>query len=320
MLRDEAKQVVLLVAQQVMPERKVDLAGFDLADGPPALGRMDAARLLLPVIAALQPPAGDSFGVTGVRTNRGPGRPPSARFLLGLDFGQGNPTDGGISSFSTVTNESRGRAMDTYLDSPIKEVIDRFPEVGTILDEYGVGCVTCGVGTCPVKDIISIHHLAPEDEQAVMTRIAQAITAAGQTSATPAPTVSARSTGTPPAEGTMLRYSPPLKQLVDEHTLIKRWLALIPTVLENLDLESADDRQLVLDGVDFIRSYADRLHHAKEEDILFTYYDADRPIIKIMLADHEQARGHARAAEQGVHERDREKVDATPGGLSPAAQ
>jgi hypothetical protein len=66
MLRDEAKQVVLLVAGQVMPERKVDLGGFDLADGPQVLGRMDAARLLLPVITALQPPAGDSFGVTGV--------------------------------------------------------------------------------------------------------------------------------------------------------------------------------------------------------------------------------------------------------------
>jgi hypothetical protein len=65
-LREEAKQVVLLVAQQVMPERKIDLAGFDLADGPQALARMDAARLLLPVIPALQPPAGDSFGVTGV--------------------------------------------------------------------------------------------------------------------------------------------------------------------------------------------------------------------------------------------------------------
>jgi|WetSurMetagenome_2_1015567.scaffolds.fasta_scaffold08338_2 hypothetical protein len=66
MLRDEAKQVVLLVAQQVMPDGKVDLTDFDLADGPQTLGRIDAARLLLPVIATLQPPAGDSFGVTGI--------------------------------------------------------------------------------------------------------------------------------------------------------------------------------------------------------------------------------------------------------------
>jgi hemerythrin-like domain-containing protein len=212
--------------------------------------------------------------------------------------------------------------MDTYLDSPIKEVIDRFPEVGAILDEYGVGCVTCGVGTCPVKDIISIHHLAPEDESAVMARIAEAIgsaepvaapardrgSRAGESSAAPGPAAPARGAGMPPTEGGTIRYSPPLKQLVDEHTLIKRWLALIPAVLEKLDLESAGDRHLVLDGVDFIRSYADRYHHAKEEDILFTYYDADRPIIKIMLADHEQARGHARAAEQGVRERNREKV------------
>ena len=27
--------------------------------------------------------------------------------------------------------------------------------------------------------------------------------------------------------------------------------------------------QFYLDGVDFIRNYADRFHHAKEEDVLF---------------------------------------------------
>ena len=208
--------------------------------------------------------------------------------------------------------------MKGYLDSPIRDVIDRYPEVGTILDEYGVGCVTCGVGTCPVKDIISIHHLPPADEQAVMSRIATVIERGGGAGATkrtvspgPAPRTGPRaSAGARPdvAAGTGLRYSPPLKQLVDEHAVIKRWLALIPTVVATLDLDSAADRQLVLDGVGFIRSYADRLHHAKEEDILFKYYDADRPIIKIMLDDHEQGRTHARATEEGLRAGDRDKV------------
>jgi hemerythrin-like domain-containing protein len=220
--------------------------------------------------------------------------------------------------------------MQTYLDSPIKEVIDRYPQVGAILDEYGVGCVTCSVGTCPVKDIISIHNLPPADEQAVMSRIADVINAAGgakvatsegaaavpAAATAPARGKAAGQPGAGPGDtdagpsdtGAALSYSPPLRQLVEEHVLIKRWLALIPAVVARLDLESPADRRLVLDGVDFIRSYADKLHHAKEEDILFKYYDESRPVIKIMLADHEQARGHARAAEEGVHERDTEKV------------
>jgi hemerythrin-like domain-containing protein len=209
--------------------------------------------------------------------------------------------------------------MNTYLDSPIREVMDRFPEVGRILDDYGVGCVTCGVGTCPVKDIISIHHLDPEDERAVMNRIATVVGSAdgpaspadGRSVAPPvvlASGATAAGSATGSRAGAAIRYSPPLKQLVDEHGLIKKWLAIIPEVVETLDLESPEDRQLVLDGVDFIRSYADRLHHAKEEDVLFKRFDESKPILQVMLADHEQARAHARAVEEGVRNRDKAKV------------
>jgi len=37
-----------------------------------------------------------------------------------------------------------------------------------------------------------------------------------------------------------------------------------------------------LDGVDFIRSYADKYHHAREEEILFKYFDEDMAILKVM--------------------------------------
>ncbi len=37
--------------------------------------------------------------------------------------------------------------MKDYLNSPIKEVITAFPEVGKILEEYHIGCVPCTVGS-----------------------------------------------------------------------------------------------------------------------------------------------------------------------------
>jgi hemerythrin-like domain-containing protein len=49
-----------------------------------------------------------------------------------------------------------------------------------------------------------------------------------------------------------------MKKLVDEHVLIKRWIATIPEVIKNLDVESEKSRQLILDGIDMIRSYADK--------------------------------------------------------------
>ena len=75
-----------------------------------------------------------------------------------------------------------------------------------------------------------------------------------------------------------------------------------------MDLEQAWDREIILDGIDFIRSYADRFHHAKEEDILFGYFDRDSPAIRAFLAEHEIARSHVKAAEAGVEARDRKTV------------
>ena len=50
--------------------------------------------------------------------------------------------------------------METYLDQPIKDVITGNPQVGALLAEYDVGCVTCQVGTCLLKDVVAIHGLS----------------------------------------------------------------------------------------------------------------------------------------------------------------
>jgi len=95
-----------------------------------------------------------------------------------------------------------------------------------------------------------------------------------------------------------------LKKLVDEHRLIKRWVAVIPGFIENLDVATEYGRELVRQGIDFIQSYADKYHHAKEEAILFKYFDENLDIIKIMLADHENARGRVREMLSALDKRD----------------
>ena len=105
-----------------------------------------------------------------------------------------------------------------------------------------------------------------------------------------------------------IKYSPPLKRLVDEHILIKKWIRLIPTVIKNIDIESESDRRLIIDGMEFIKYYADGFHHAKEEDILFEYTDKNLDIIKAILQDHETARGHVRAIFEGLKTKDKESI------------
>jgi len=61
--------------------------------------------------------------------------------------------------------------LDDYLSRGIKEIIDSHPEVVEILNDYGIGCGACDVGTCLLKDIVSLHPISKEQEQALMNRI-----------------------------------------------------------------------------------------------------------------------------------------------------
>ena len=191
--------------------------------------------------------------------------------------------------------------MEANLNKGIKEVIDEFPEVEKILDEYGIGCGPCSVGTCLLKDIVDIHDLPADQEQKMMARIAKIIY---PDEVVEIPQVK-RKVEAPPKG---IKYSPPMKKLVDEHVLIKRWVALIPEVINNLDVDSDEGRQILLDGVDFIRSYADKYHHAKEEEVLFKYFDEDLDIIKVMHEDHERGRSHVRAILEALERRDKATI------------
>ena len=202
---------------------------------------------------------------------------------------------------SEKSGEERGMGMESYLNTPIKEVITKFPRVGQILEEYEVGCVPCSLGSCLLKDIIEIHHLSEEEEQEVMARIAKEIYPGRDIKM---PRIERKAE----VRSKEKKYSPPMKKLVDEHVLIKRWIALIPQVLEHLDVESPDDMRVIQQGIDFIRSYADQFHHAKEEDILFKYFDENLDILQTMREDHTKARGHVRTLVEAVEKREKKEI------------
>jgi hemerythrin-like domain-containing protein len=199
--------------------------------------------------------------------------------------------------------------MEKSLRTPIKEIIAGHPTVGGILEEYGIGCVPCSVGTCLLADIVDIHNLSPKDEGALMARIA-AVVFPGKAVALAQPRKDCA------AGPRGITYSPPMKALVAEHGIIKRFLALVPAILARFDPASEADRRRMLDGVDFIRSYADRFHHAKEEDILFGCFDPGLDILKAMHEDHDRGRAHVRGVVEALAQRDRDGVAAHLGGYA----
>jgi hemerythrin-like domain-containing protein len=54
-----------------------------------------------------------------------------------------------------------------------------------------------------------------------------------------------------------------------EHRLIEKMLQLVEKEIKNINTNNRVDTIFLDTVVDFIRSYADRTHHGKEEDIMF---------------------------------------------------
>jgi hypothetical protein len=56
-------------------------------------------------------------------------------------------------------------------EQAINKVIEDHPVIGEILEKYDIGCVTCGVGICLVKDVVSIHALGDQIEAQIEQEI-----------------------------------------------------------------------------------------------------------------------------------------------------
>ena len=56
-------------------------------------------------------------------------------------------------------------------DQAIQDVMKDYPEIGEVLARYDIGCTTCKVGICLLKDVVSIHGLSKEDEAKIETEI-----------------------------------------------------------------------------------------------------------------------------------------------------
>jgi hemerythrin-like domain-containing protein len=90
------------------------------------------------------------------------------------------------------------------------------------------------------------------------------------------------------------------KQLMDEHEGIRVMLLILGAYCGLLESECRIDPGHVEGSLDFIRGFADRCHHAKEEEVLFPALEAagiarEGGPIAVMLKEHNLGRGYIRA-------------------------
>lgn len=89
----------------------------------------------------------------------------------------------------------------------------------------------------------------------------------------------------------------PIGILMWEHRLIERVIGLFPEEASRITKTRRVDMAFIQTAVDFIKTYADRTHHGKEEDILFKKLaEKDlspglRVIMNDLVSEHVFARG-----------------------------
>ena len=88
----------------------------------------------------------------------------------------------------------------------------------------------------------------------------------------------------------------PIGPLMIEHRLIEHMVKLLAAELGNIKKTSEVNTSLINVGVDFFRTYADRTHHGKEEEIRFRELaqkqlsNADNEMMQRLLQEHVWAR------------------------------
>jgi len=103
------------------------------------------------------------------------------------------------------------------------------------------------------------------------------------------------------------------KDLTGEHKAILKAIDALLRECEFLSGGGGLDKEFFTQAIDFIRNYADRFHHAKEEDILFKELDTPREQMHCdprgqMLHEHGLGRKYVKGMEDGVAAGDKAAV------------
>lgn len=101
--------------------------------------------------------------------------------------------------------------------------------------------------------------------------------------------------------------------LSEEHQTILKAISVI--LRECVEIENGKELNVAFfqKAIDFIKNYADRFHHAKEEDILFKAMLENVDCmhcnpIPVMLHEHDEGRNYVKGMETGISENNSRKI------------
>lgn len=98
----------------------------------------------------------------------------------------------------------------------------------------------------------------------------------------------------------------PIQELINEHVAISRMLRVLFAVSDRLEKGEKVDPVHLERMVDFIRVFADKCHHGKEEGIFFgaskNTAALEEDYVEVLLSEHKLGREHVRLMAVGIEE------------------
>ena len=91
----------------------------------------------------------------------------------------------------------------------------------------------------------------------------------------------------------------PTDDLMSEHRVIERILGILTNASNRLEKGQEVDPELYVGAVDFLKNFADKCHHSKEEKLLFVKM-MERGVsgevgpIAVMMREHQDGRAHVK--------------------------
>ena len=101
----------------------------------------------------------------------------------------------------------------------------------------------------------------------------------------------------------------PIEELENEHGAIRTAVKILEEISRRIEAGQKVKSEDLSGLLDFIRTFADRCHHAKEEGLLFPAMEKagvprERGPIGVMLAEHEEGRSCVKGMAEAVNNQD----------------
>lgn len=164
------------------------------------------------------------------------------------------------------------------INLPINEVIKEYPITKDFLEQNGIFCVDCSVGTCLLKDLFEIHNFSKIDQVKMLQNLTDLVN--GNTKEILVFTPLTKNA----------KYSDIVEILIEEHRMITELVHLAEYIISKEDFLIKYETE-VKKLIHYFKHYADEFHHGKEEDMLFYLFEKN-DILEVMYQEHEQSRAY----------------------------